>query len=330
MVRLMRLSDLIRSGMSMLQEDMEKYPAFDKTKPYSEKNLYFNRANIIGIPLIHSGSYDSAEKYYSRMLETIRQFETQHSKIFNKGMVHANLGISQIGSDKIDQGFANLLKAFEEDEPFHASGYEPAFFQSPLFTQFESGIVDYVKDKAQLFASDESVMIDESIVSKLLLSLDIDNRFLFTVTIWNIRRNYEILINNDNTFTRGRLFSGIKDLCLFVEDKIRRKVKLKPGQIKMLKNLLDDMFSSEPWKSVLDVNWRSLTSAGDITNFESNLGKIFKITDVKARRFLLLGAVRNFSGHIFNVKGSYFFTRFDDIFKNILGTVFYLMSQGKL
>ncbi len=327
MVRLMRLSDLIHSGISMLQKDMKNYPAFDKTKPYREKNLYFNRANNMGIPLIHSGSYDSAEKYYSRMLETIRQFETQHSKIFNKGMVYANLGVSQIGSDKTDRGFANLLKAFEEDKPFHGTAYEKAIFQSPLFKQFESGIVDYVKDKAQLFASEESVTIDKSIVNILLSSLDTDNRFLFTATIWNIRRNHEILRNNDNTFTRGRLFSGIKDLCLFVEDKMRRKIK--PSKKTMLKTLLDMVFSSESWKPVLDSNW-SLASAEDIVDFESNLRKIFVIVEIRARRFLLLGAVRNFSGHIFDVKSSYFFTRFDDIFQNILGTIFYLMSQGKI
>jgi hypothetical protein len=63
--------------------------------------------------------YDLCERYYAILLKEIKQYEISNTTNFNKGMVYANLGVCQVAQGKIDEGFANILKAHIEDEPYH-------------------------------------------------------------------------------------------------------------------------------------------------------------------------------------------------------------------
>ena len=336
---------LIRSGKLMVMEDMQKYPAFDPNRPPKEKNYYFDRANEnIGRPLLRNGLIEFSERYYSEMLKTILNFEKQTGKNFNKGMVYANLGVSQMALDNFDQGIANLLKAHEEDKAFHGSNYEKPLFQGPLYSQFEKNIIEYLINNGQLFATQASVIVDETFITELLNSLSFDNRLLFTSTIRSISQNINILKENNNTFTRGRLFSDIKNLCLFVEDVMKRKAKstgMSVTKNTTLKDFIEYLVDHQV-KAILNdkttdpstTDWRKLTTAGNIGDFDANLQQIYKFSGTVesffAKCFLYLGAARNFSGHNFETSESYFFENFQDILRHILGTVLYLRHHGKL
>jgi len=327
---------LIRSGKLMVIEDMQEYPAFDPNRPYKEKNYYFDRANEnIGLPLLRNGLIEFSERYYSEMLKTILNFEKQTGRNFNKGMVYANLGVSQMALDNFDQGIVNLLNAHEEDKAFHGSNYELALFQGPLYSQFEKNIIEYLINNGQLFATQASVIVDETFITELLNSLNFDNRLLFTSTIRSISQNFNILKENNNTFTRGRLFSDIKNLCLFVEDVMKRKAKSNKRSLKDLieyhvdhqvKVILNDKTIDPP-----TTDWRKLTTAGNIRDFDVNLQQTYKFSGTVeqffAKCFLYLGAVRNFSGHNFETSESYFFKNFQDILRHIIGTVLYLRHR---
>lgn len=77
------------------------------------------------------------------MLGTINKFEKDNEYNHNKGMVYANLGISQAIQLRIDEGFANILKALDEDRGYLGEGKKPAseFFKTRLFRQLERIIV---------------------------------------------------------------------------------------------------------------------------------------------------------------------------------------------
>jgi hypothetical protein len=75
------------------------------------------------------------------MLETIGRFERKYEYNHNKGMVYANLGISQAAQKKIDEGFANILKALDEDRGYLEDKPELVIFNNTLFRQTERLIV---------------------------------------------------------------------------------------------------------------------------------------------------------------------------------------------
>ena len=117
------LDFISRQGIGLLMKGMQTARPFDPNNPftnYNEKNEYFNEANnICQLSLWKFGLLDLCERYYALLLKEIRDYERNQSTNFNKGMVYANLGVSQVAQGKIDVGFANLLKAHIEDEPYH-------------------------------------------------------------------------------------------------------------------------------------------------------------------------------------------------------------------
>ena len=129
------MNALIQVGLSFLREDFPNNPSADECNEYEEKNWYFNRANEVGIRLIDSRNYWEAERYFAAMLQGIGRYEKLSGKRFNKGIVYANLGISQIANGKIDIGIANLLTAEEEDRDITKGDFD--VLTSSLWIPFE-------------------------------------------------------------------------------------------------------------------------------------------------------------------------------------------------
>ena len=132
---------IARSGVEALRQGMKKAKKFDPDNPdCSKKNDYFNEANnYCMVSLWQLKLYDLCERYYAILLEEIRTYEDKKTTNFNKGMVYANLGVTKIVQGKIDEGFANILKALIEDEPCHKKDSSVLVFKNPLFKQFEDG-----------------------------------------------------------------------------------------------------------------------------------------------------------------------------------------------
>lgn len=88
-------------------KDVLKLPSFDPNNPYpvyNNKNKYFLATNeLCQYSLWHFHLYGLAEQYYSAMLDTIKKFEKDSSYNHNKGIVYANLGISQAAQMKTDK-----------------------------------------------------------------------------------------------------------------------------------------------------------------------------------------------------------------------------------
>ncbi len=327
------LDFIIRNGMVQLLEDIKKAPKFDSSNPNcNEKNVYFDSANnICQYSLWKLGLYDLSERYYAILLKQIREYETKNNTNFNKGMVYANLGVSQATQGKIDEGFANILKAIIEDEPCHKTDPSQTIFISPLYTQFENRIKDYILEHSKLYQTEESKTIDTAYISTLISSLDTDSHILLISLIEKIRRNLDVLIDKDNRFTRLQIFLCLQDLCLSIENALKIKSTLKGRGIKELLDVLFSNASGRPrlWKPIFDSNY-GFTSSRNALQFESNLKEILKIGDNKAKRLLICCAVRNFSSHNLDVGNDYVFKNIKVIFDNILSSIFFLHDEGCL
>lgn len=218
---------LIRNGVGLVVEDMKKAPRFDPDNPpeYDKKNEYFNNANnVCQVSLLKLRLYDLCEGYYATLLREIRKYETNNDTNFNKGMVYANLGVSQAAQGKIDEGFSNILKAHMEDEPYHRTDSSRSIFNLELYSQFEDGVEgregtkDYILKHSQLYQTEVAKTIDKAFLTKLIASLDTDSHLLFISVVEKIRRNLEILKDKDNRFTRLQMFLCLQHLCLAIEN----------------------------------------------------------------------------------------------------------------
>jgi len=329
------LNFIIRSGVGALREGMKKARKFDPNNPfpnYDEKNEYFNGANnICQFSLWQLGLSDLSERYYTILLSEIREYEAKSTTNFNKGMVYANLGVSQVDQGKIDEGFANILKAHMEDEPYHKTDPSRSIFNLRLYSQFEDGvegregIKDYILKHSQLYQKEESKTIDKAFLSGLISSLDTDSHILFISVVEKIRRNLAILADKDNRFTRLQIFLCLQDLCLAIENALKTKNSLS-GTLKPLLDILfsDTSMRNRLWKPLFDNNY--VFTSSDASNIESNLKTIFSIGDNKARRLLICCLIRNFSAHNLDVGNDYIFEKIKDdtIFDNIISSILFL------
>lgn len=320
---------IIREGLRTLWGEMERAPAFDPLNPpvYGKKDEYFISANQICLDsLVARELWDLSERYYQEMLNAIKKHEKDNGKNLNKGMVYGNLGASQAAQGKIDEGFANILKSHLEDEPYHKTNQ--TVFQLQLYEQFEQKIRDYILSHCMLYQTEEGTTVDRALIDKMISSLNANSHILFISMVDKIRRHSDLLADKDNQFSRLQIFLSLQDLCLAIENAL----KVAKGINGTMKPLLDQLFSStssrlNSWKPAFDNNY-SLTSSNDAAQLESNLRSILALSDVKARRLLVLCAVRNFSSHNVDVLNQYLFSNVRNIFDQILSSSIFLHVSG--
>lgn len=319
---------LLEANKSILIEDMEKSESFNPEAEYGEKNIYFNRANQVGLRLIIEGFPNIAEIYYNNLLNIILEFESSNPKSFNKGIVYANLGIAQMAINKFNEGLPNLIKANQEDKAFKDVSHKFGLFDSRLYKQFENKTFEMIHQDLNFFAGQKGITITEDDILNFLSSLDVESRLFITTIIRELKQNLTILNNNENRFTRILLFSNLKDLCLFIENYFKNIIEnnLTLPNNKDLYNFINVIFNSKPWWSELQQQW-NLTRSANINDFEKNLQNISNKENMDIRRLLYLGCVRNFSAHYFNVESYFLFSNFEAIYKNILGAIFWIYSK---
>ncbi len=167
----------MQNAVETLRKNMDAYPAFDPLRPYEEKNQYFLELASMGETILkRTRNYPAGEIFFSVLKKEILDYERANNKVFNKGMVYADLGIALIANGKLDAGVAHLLAADEEDRPFVHDAH--GILNSPLWRQFERPVIfDYLTG----FNTDPNAglnfQVDEAFLEKFL-------------TIWTCRTAY--------------------------------------------------------------------------------------------------------------------------------------------
>lgn len=206
--------DVLLANMKYCREVL-KLPPFDQDKPYEDydsKNMYFSAANdLCQYSLWKFQLYDLAEKYYGTMLESIKEFESKNTFNHNKGMVYANAGIAQAIQGRIDEGFANILKALDEDRGYLQKGRNPPqeFFTNVLFQQLEKIVIlgSFEKQIASLKKEGEISPDAEDFLKSLI---DPDQRIFFEYTYAKILENHRVWKEKPNRFSANRMLAYLR------------------------------------------------------------------------------------------------------------------------
>jgi len=335
---------ILKQGRTRLVEGMQNWrwidriPAFnpdDPYVPYEMKDLYFGATNSVCMmsmwkipegwrgedwfrddPLLQETrarlAYPLSEVYFEVMLLLTRNVEGHKPAgkdyNFNKGMAYANLGVAQSAQMKLDEGFANILNALDEDRGYYRDTPQNLIFDRLLFTQFEDTYVktplaDYVKH-----LGDPSLDDPTSFGNEFLKSLkDSESRLFFDFTFAKIIRNRQIWNEKENWFTSNRLLAYLQDLCLFVEVLLRNK----GYSGRTLDRLICQAFGNIGLKDC---------GASDLTELNNNLILHMNESDPTSKCMRVLLTVRNFTSH--NVaggtSGDFFYKEYDAILLEIV------------
>jgi hypothetical protein len=326
------VQSFIQEGVDLLRKNMASHPSFDPNRPYQEKNAYFVELAWRGEKqLFQKRLHWVAELYFKTLLDEILSYKQAYKKHFNKGMVYANLGIAQMAIGKVDVGIAHLLAADEEDRPFVQDPH--GILNTPLWKQFEQPIViDYITGFNQDVNAALNFQVTKSFLENFLVDIDLQDRLFIEGTIWALRDNLQQDYLVPNAYTRGRLYSGLKDLCLLTEALLRKKQVLdgtiQTGDQIMLADLLTNALSNQNIgypQSGLNTN------ANDLQAFVNNLQNILNNSNSpEIRRVYCLRLVRNFTGHHFELSdtvvsqsGNSFFDMYKSALINVLSAILY-------
>lgn len=331
MQALVWLDEGIKTGLGILQEDMEVHDSYDPSKPYQEKNAYFERTRAYGGWLLTKGFYGEADLYYRRMLDSILEYEHATKKHFNKGMAYANLGIAQIAQGKFDAGIAHLLTAEWEDREIAKP--KEFILDSVLWQQFEDKVFDYLigyNGKPGI-----NFTIDKPFLETFSKSISREDRIFLQGTILAIIDNVSQLWIQANSFTFGRLYSFLKDICLLIESLLRDKQVSSGGKqsatTKDLYNLLVNALKSN------NVIWPKKNRPPKAANLQEFIDELDRILN-KSKSGIIRNTdavylARNFTGHHFsideNVKSRSGKTFFGDLYIPALESTFALMLYLK-
>jgi len=317
------LNNGIQRGLNLLQEDMDKFPSFDPTKSYDEKNRYFIRTAKYGLWTLNEGYGWIADVFFRTMLDEILVYEQRSNKKFNKGMVYAILGISQIAQGKFDAGIAHLLTAEWEDREVDPQGH--SILNTDNWGQFERKIVDYFISFATKPNTNLGFTVDDVFLKKTFENMGNTDRIFLQATILALLDNIQQNIVRPNNFTYGRLYSGLRDICLMIESLLRKKQRLNATTNTTLYNLLQDALAKDniqyPQKT-LNKSW----SADNLKSFLDRLEEILSQSEtVELRRAHCIHLIRNFTGHNFDIQEHIVSTKgnksFGDLFESALENV---------
>jgi len=305
-------------------KNIDQRPSFVYTGtppyPYNDKNLYITAANNLWYRTIWSFLPAINEEYFSALLRQIKRFESP-TYYFNKGIVYGNLGVSQAAQMKLDEGFANILKALMEDAIYSTTG-TPAgtqIFNRHLFTQFEDM---FVKIDFEHYLSNTGMTLPTPIrqfINYFLTSLDADQRVFFDYAFARAIQNWKIWEEKNNAFSANRLLSCTQDLCLFTEDLLKSKINptvigTRPYWI--LRNLV-------PLRT--EFSGISLIGCGanTMSDLDTRLTRNLAIHNELERCLKILATIRNYSSH--NIKSgtnrNVFYSRYPDIMTELVRAI---------
>jgi len=335
------VAQALDQALAILKKNLATYPPFDSKGPYEDKDKYFNQLVGLSDPLLREDiRVPAVEQYYRLMKDTIEEHERQTGTVFNKGIVYANLGIILTAQGNLDEGIHLLLMANKEDAAFRSGPLDHGVINDRLWKEnFEDRHV--ISRLTQLNTNNNAgllFVVDEAFILGFLRTLELPERLFLEATIWTVYRNLEFNQKNSNDYTRGRLFSGLKDLCLMTEALLRKKQMaggtVPPNTQIMLNALLTNALSSVgivyPPNPALPVHANSLQA------FVDNLEQILNTSpNAEIRRMCCLHLVRNFTGHHFDVaahvvsaNGNEFFTLYEATLTNIVSAILYLAHES--
>ncbi len=346
-------------AFTMLNEDLHRYykdcsEITKSSQNIEEKNKYFDHSNEYGVFLINSCRYQEAEIFYSQCLDIIKAFEDSNKITLSKGMPLVNLGISQIGIGKIEEGISNIISSYNDDKKY----YENPKYEK-FYLQFENQIVEKV---LFLFIDDDSVNDYSEKYRDFIKSLGykIENRLFQFLILNKIYSSYNSYKNNNDISSKLVLFNTLRDQCLLIEQILRDKgiegrlyseilknakyikdgkncssIDISKGKIKIdeFNNEILNKLNSEDDKNffltyykldsqnkhyilVSDLETKIKDQISDKLNFfDYHLKTLLSLIDEREKIFKLSLCIRNFNNHHFDISSKVLYDNISEIIK---------------
>jgi hypothetical protein len=328
-VKKLELSSVISSGRALLIDGLKKYPPFDPTKEYKEKNDYVDYANQAGLDLMRSGLHNFAELYYEALCQVVEEYEQVHQVKYNKGIIYANLGVCQILNGKFTSGMAYLLSAEQEDKLVNPTNYD--ILNEVLWRYFELPyIYPFLCNLNTSPNADLSITIDVNVLDNFFKNLERQERIFLQGTLWEIIGNLEwVKTRGENLYTVGKLFSNLRDLCLIIEMLLKKNY---------LGNKLDDYLKKVDTRYPTFKKSGGYSSSISLEDFLTKLDDLISHSPSELRRLHILHLVRNFLGHQFDISettisktsGKNFIALYEPALHNILAALIDLHHNGHI
>jgi len=349
----------LQLGFIELEIDLQNakpYNHDNREGDYNDKNLYFIRANNLGMSLLRQNATGFSKMYYWQMLNIINNYETTANKPLNKGMVCGNLGVSSLAEGDVDAGIAYMAWAMREDRAWIEGNPENSIFANKLYVQFaeaphRGGISQFgraapwvtLKKALEKYDAGYKERVDLSLIFKELEDSP-QHRALFEGALWTIHRNLcllreenerKIYKNENNVFTKLRLFDGIINMCRLTELRIRHHEQilkvlgtkdLEQALGGTLGTLLQKVFGKDWFKAEIPrvPKFRSPRA------FDSFLKSKLTSRGSHIRDLLMLLVIRNYSVHLCDPSVPFFFGNIEQIFDDIIAAYVYYLKYRNL
>lgn len=324
------LQSLLSLGLHRLDfglnewKNIDRKPSFNNAAatppyPYQEKNLYINASNNLWMRTMWNYMSGLNEQYYTALLREIKRFEAG-TYFFNKGIVYGNLGVSQTIQMKLDEGFANILKALIEDQPYSGSPAQQNFFNTPLFTQFENNFVKGELATLLTKLVDNRLNPIPQFIDNFLNALSDDQRVFFDYCFIRIMENLRIWLEKNNSFSANRLLSCSQDLCLFIEDYLKKKI----GSAAITTWMSTNNKSYITLKGLISIKFTTVSlwgcGANSMSELDSKLRTELARSSQPKKSLRILTLLRNYSSHNIAVgnTSNVFYAQFKDVLAELI------------
>lgn len=314
------IAKAIVDNESLIRDFNNQVEIVFRSIPYERglQEFYQHVLNLNGFFHLRLGLFSSASRVYQQMHETLTHFDNNLPTPLSKGQVLHNLALSQFMQNDFDQAVPNFLRAGEEDH--RTGGIDPrqSFAHEVLQSEYITPVLDYIVQQCQsMFSQIVGTTLTRDILVQWFDYINPEDQ-VFAIQIW---KSNQVNRATDNVYSRCKQFDSIKNLCLVAETFFKTVARsttntsistcflnlTKPD----LLSTLQCIFDNQSWRTDIS-NLRRHYANFDSTNLPCDLNtKLATLMqpnlvhnlseDTLVRGILLLGLIRNFTSHEFDL-----------------------------
>lgn len=311
------INTLVRTGRLSLHKVVSTILDEAATE-YPTKNAHISlEISSIGEELRKRGMFSILEKFWLNITEETDLLNKTRTNKLNRGISLANTGVSQIIQTKIKEGIFNLYRALADDAPVLeklglTSDPEINTVTIPLYLQFETGLYEKLRQDILIPFSRGRANIPNNTELEAFLSKQYPDKRLFLFQtlsqLFSALRRNKIL---SNMLSRQDIIRSISDLCLYLEDSLRRK---DPSINSLYAGLAFLRFGDFPGGNLS----RSLDELASKISIANSSGT----ADIKSAKVTIL--LRNYSAHNLETYEHVLFND-DNLIKSYVADIFYTL-----
>lgn len=231
------VNSIANDAIGMLMEDINN-PNLNTSNNHPDH--YVLRANNIGIKLLRTGQFSSAETLFRILSKEVIKFREESGQWRHAGALIANTGVACAMQGNYDQAAAEFLRATKEDAVTYKVPAKGTFAINVL-------LKNYLENPVKKFALENICKtnnnVSEAHIDQLFKDLN-DREYAFLAYLSILRVNLPILHEFPNDFCELQVFSGLRSLSALFEIEL----KLLTGDMsRTLYPTIESLYNTKSW-----------------------------------------------------------------------------------